>query len=123
MIIFIITPKVELFRSRKIITLNKGVTQLFDDTLFDRKVLRKQRLRSFGHRFFDGASLAQNDDLLSATIIIIAIANAILSYRKVYPNGYGYNSPHCTRRKYTSAFSLSFVLHPDRSGRIYILDS
>jgi hypothetical protein len=45
---------------------------------------------------------------------------AILSYRKVYPNGYGYNSPHCTRRKYTSAFSLSFVLHPERSRRIFV---
>jgi len=85
--------------------------------------------------------------------IIIAIANAILFYRKEYPNGYGYNSPHCrlisvsfdlsqhkvfglrfletlfvfskTQKrfveyiiKYTSAFSLSFVLHSERSRRI-----
>ena len=113
------------FWRRRISSLKNAVftlalRQVLRDTYESLSVVETSLSLLFGKRFFDGASLAQNDDLLSATIIIIAIANAILSYRKVYPCGYGYNSPPFTRRKYTSAFTLSLGLHTERRSKTVV---
>ena len=91
-----------------------------DVKIFAKQILDYECIYNSERDNFDGGTLARYDDLLSATIIIIAIANAILFYRKAYPNGYGYNSPPFTRRKYTSAFSLSLGLHTERRSKTVV---